>query len=74
MGIYDGALKIAISAAPVDDAANRECVKFLSMLLKVPTNNFSIIAGSHARMKVVRVIGLEEDTCRKLLSEAEAIR
>ena len=34
-GIQDGALKMKITAPPVEGRANEECIRFLSDLLKV---------------------------------------
>ena len=65
VGIHDGCLKISITAAPVDDAANRECLKFLSDIMAIPLSRIKIISGEHARSKAVRLSGMNGDECRK---------
>jgi uncharacterized protein (TIGR00251 family) len=53
VGLHGNALKIAIQAPPVDDAANRMCVQFLSDYLNVPRSSIEIIAGHASRTKRV---------------------
>jgi uncharacterized protein (TIGR00251 family) len=53
VGLHGNALKIAIQAPPVDDAANRMCIQFLSDCLDVPRSSIEIIAGHTCRTKRV---------------------
>lgn len=53
VGLHGNALKIAIQAPPVDDAANRMCIQFLSDCLDVPRASLEIIAGHASRTKRV---------------------
>ena len=57
IGEHDGALKIRLAAPPVDGAANRELIRFLAKLLRVPQNAVEIISGASSRRKVVRARG-----------------
>jgi uncharacterized protein (TIGR00251 family) len=52
-GVYNDALKIKLTAAPVGGAANRMCLKYLSKCLKVPKSSLKIISGESARTKRV---------------------
>jgi uncharacterized protein len=52
-GIHAAALKIKLTAPPVDDAANRMCLKFLAKSLRVSNSALEIIAGHHSRHKQV---------------------
>ncbi len=52
------ALKIALTAPPVEGRANQACVEFLAELLKVPRSSVTIAAGQTSRNKVIRVAGL----------------
>ena len=54
-GLCDGALRIRIAAPPVDDAANRELVKFLAKKLKVPQAAVRLLKGNNSKNKVVRI-------------------
>ncbi len=50
-GVYNDTLKIKLTAAPVDGAANRMCLKFLSKCLKIPKSHLEILSGESARTK-----------------------
>jgi uncharacterized protein len=54
-GTHDGALKLKISAPPVDDAANRAVINFFATLLDLPRSRLSIISGAKSREKVLRI-------------------
>ena len=53
----DAALKVALSAPPVDGRANEALIEFLSALLHVPKAEVSILSGAQSRTKVVRIAG-----------------
>jgi len=56
MGEHDGALKLRISAPPVDGAANDRLVRFLSKkVLGVRRSAVSLRRGEHGRSKTVFV-------------------
>ncbi len=57
-GMHNGALKIKITAPPVDDAANHAIIKFLSSLLNVSKSNLTILAGLKSRDKILQIQGL----------------
>ena len=52
------ALKLALTAPPVDGAANEACVEYFSKSLKVPRSSVTIASGERNRLKVVRVHGV----------------
>ncbi len=58
-GIQDGALKLRITAPPVDGKANRECVRMLAELLGVKKTQVAIISGHASRTKTVAVEGVK---------------
>ena len=57
-GEIGGALKLALTAPPVDGAANQACVEYFSKSLKVPRSSVTIASGERNRLKVVRVHGV----------------
>ncbi len=57
-GIHNGALKVKVIAPPVDDAANRAIIEFLSGLLHIPKSRLRIAAGLKSRDKVLQIKGL----------------
>lgn len=52
-GLRGDALQVAVSAAPVDGAANRSVVKVLSRALDVPASSLEIVRGHRSRQKSV---------------------
>jgi hypothetical protein len=69
-GEVGDALKLAITAPPVDGKANEACSEFFANLLKVPRSSVTIAAGQTSRNKVVRVTGLTVDQIRERLGRA----
>jgi uncharacterized protein len=68
-GIHGDALKLAISAPPVDGKANKEVIAFLAALLKIPKKEIVIISGLQSRTKRCRIGSLTEDEFRKRIAE-----
>lgn len=56
-GEHDGALRIRVSAAPVDGAANEEVIRTLARALGVPRRSVEIASGHTSKVKRVRVGG-----------------
>jgi uncharacterized protein len=54
-GIHDGHLKIRLTAPPVDGAANKMCIAYLSKIFKRSRSCFEIISGKTSRTKRVLV-------------------
>ena len=53
---HNGALKIALTSAPVDGQANDALIAFLSKKLKIPKGCIEIISGHANKMKKLRVV------------------
>ncbi|MNL74019.1 hypothetical protein D3C87_1995710 [compost metagenome] len=68
MGPHNGALKIKLTAPPVDGKANECLIEFLSDTLNVPKRAVHILKGDTGRNKVVEVDGLDEVAARILLN------
>jgi uncharacterized protein (TIGR00251 family) len=67
VGEHDGALRVRIAAPPVDGAANEELVRLLAHTLRVSHNDIAITAGRSAKLKIVRIAGLDPSAFRTLL-------
>jgi uncharacterized protein (TIGR00251 family) len=67
-GELGDALKISLTAPPVDGRANAACIEFFANLLKVPRSSVTIAAGQISRNKVIRVVGLPAEQIRKRLT------
>jgi uncharacterized protein len=61
------ALKVSLTAPPVDGKANDACIEFFAKLLKVPHSSVTIAAGRTSRNKVIRVMGLTGQQVRDRL-------
>lgn len=66
-GVQDGALKIKITAPPVEGKANEECIRFISDLLKIRKSAISIIAGGKSKNKTVLVTGMTAQEIVKVI-------
>jgi uncharacterized protein len=68
-GEFGDALKLALTAPPVDGAANAACIKFLAEVLDVPRSSVTIAAGETGRQKVIRIAGLTAAQVQQRLQE-----
>jgi uncharacterized protein len=55
VGLHGEALKVALTAAPVENAANSALLAFLATLLRVPRASVSLVSGAKSREKRVFV-------------------
>jgi len=63
-GEVGDALKLALTAPPVDGKANEACIDFFAKLLNLPRSSVTIAAGQASRNKVIRVAGLTAQQVR----------
>ena len=52
-GLYEDAIKIKLTAPPVDGAANKLCIKFLAKILKMSKSSIEILSGHTGRKKTI---------------------
>ena len=57
-GEWEGALKVRLTAPPVDDRANEALRRLLAERLNVPLGAVTILSGSRGRTKRVAVSGV----------------
>jgi uncharacterized protein (TIGR00251 family) len=62
VGIHDGALKIRISAPPVDGAANVEIIRFLAKTFGVSKSNVFILSGETSKNKRIKIENLSKSS------------
>jgi uncharacterized protein (TIGR00251 family) len=55
MGLHGDALKIKLTAPPVDNAANRMCLEFLAKCLGMAKSRLKIVAGETGRAKQILI-------------------
>ena len=64
LGEYDGALKIALRAPPVEGAANLALVEFLAKELGVAKRDVVLVRGESSRTKRIEVRGVDAGAVR----------
>jgi uncharacterized protein (TIGR00251 family) len=69
-GEVGDALKLSLTAPPVEGAANDACVRFLAEVLEVPRSSVTIAAGESSRQKLIRVAGLTAAEIERRLQAA----
>jgi uncharacterized protein (TIGR00251 family) len=57
-GEVGDALKVALTAPPVDGRANEAVIAFFAEFLNVPRSSVTIAAGQTSRNKVIRIAGI----------------
>lgn len=66
-GEVGDALKVVLTAPPVDGKANEACIEFFAKLLEVPRSSVTIAAGLTSRNKMIRIAGLMSQQMREQL-------
>lgn len=67
-GIMGDALKIKITAPPVDGEANEACLRLLAQWLEIPKSRVSLLTGQTSTQKMVLAQGVKKE---ELLSRLE---
>jgi uncharacterized protein (TIGR00251 family) len=65
-GEHDGALRIRVTAPPVEGAANEEVIRLLARALGVTRSAVEIVAGHTSKLKRVKVRGARPSDLRSL--------
>ena len=66
-GLLEDAVKIRLTAPPVDGEANKALCAFLAKKLGVTRNQIDFVTGQTGRNKLVKVIGLSVESVLKAL-------
>lgn len=67
-GEVGDALKLALTAPPVEGKANEACIQYLAELLGVARSAVTIVSGETSRQKIVRVAGVAAEEVRRRLT------
>jgi len=67
VGVQGGALKIRITAPPVEGEANEALVRFLAKRLGVARGAVTVVRGQTGRRKALRIDGLAPEAVRQRL-------
>jgi len=71
-GEHQGALKVRLTAPPVDDRANEALRRLLAERLKVPVSAVRIVTGEKSRTKRVSIAGVTRAQVAALLASHQA--
>ena len=67
VGVHGDALKVRVTAPPVDNAANEMLVEVLAATFGIRPDSITILAGATSRTKVVRLTGVTEADVRRVV-------
>jgi uncharacterized protein (TIGR00251 family) len=70
-GLLGDAVRIRLTAPPLENRANEALVRFLSATLSVPRPSVEILTGKRGRRKVVRVAGISRGELFRRLGLAQ---
>jgi len=69
-GEFNGRLKIAIAAPPLEGRANQALCRWLAERLGLPQKRVRIVSGDHSRDKLLRLVEAEVTSVRRRLAAA----
>jgi uncharacterized protein (TIGR00251 family) len=58
----DNSLKVWVNAPPVDGAANEAVCQLIAKAIGVPKSAVEVVSGATSRNKVIRIVGVSQDT------------
>ena len=67
VGVHDGALKVALTAPPVEGEANAALVAMIARRLGVARRDVTLVHGDASRSKTLEVRGVDADAIRALV-------
>ncbi|MFQ5776478.1 MAG: DUF167 domain-containing protein [Terriglobia bacterium] len=73
-GVHAGALRVRVTAPPLDDRANHSVLRLLAEYLRVPRSSIKIAGGARAPQKLIAVAGLDRATVLERLGFGSAGR
>ena len=69
-GTVGDALKLSLTAPPVDGKANQAVIEFFADFFQIPRASVTIASGETSRLKTVRIHGLSATQLRQRLAGA----
>jgi uncharacterized protein (TIGR00251 family) len=67
VGVMGDAIKLAITAPPVDGKANQAVIEYLADVFRVSKSSIVIVSGETGRNKLVAIRGMTSEQVRKVL-------
>ena len=69
IGVVGHALKLALTAPPIEGRANEAVIEFFAELFEIPRVSVTIASGVTGRNKVVRITGMTRQAVAGRLAE-----
>ena len=67
VGVYNNALKITITAPPVESKANKKCIAYLAKYFDIAKSRIEIISGKTSKNKLIKIYDIsKKDFLEKL--------
>jgi uncharacterized protein len=66
-GSVGEALKLALTAPPIEGRANEAAIEFLAEFFEIPRSSVTIASGATSRNKVVRIAGITSQAVEQRL-------
>jgi len=60
IGVYNDALKITITAPPVEGKANKKCITYLAKYFDVAKSKIEIISGKNSKNKLIKIYDISQ--------------
>ena len=73
VGLQGAALKVRVTAPPVDGMANESLIDLISTALKTSRRNVCIVSGSASRTKVVEVTGISLESVQRMAEGSRVV-
>lgn len=70
----DGRIRVALTAPPVDGAANKALCDYIAKQLRIPRGAVELVHGEKSRDKVIAVTGITPVEITELLSQRSKIK
>jgi len=67
VGLHGEAVKLRLTAPPVDGKANKAVIAFWAKSLQIPKSSITIKSGLQSRMKKILLNGADEQQVRRLV-------
>lgn len=70
-GTVGEALKLALTAPPVEGKANHAVIDFLADFFYIPRSSVTIASGKTSRLKVILISGINAEQLRRRLEDVK---
>ncbi|HEY0404822.1 MAG TPA: DUF167 domain-containing protein [Pyrinomonadaceae bacterium] len=70
-GEHDGALRVRVTAPPIEGAANEQLMRTLARAFGVPLRAVEIVSGQTSKLKRVRVRSVRPEQLASLLAQIQ---